>query len=121
MFGATVGERILTTELDWADRSFDGVVVEFDAAIIDEARQALPTRECGGLGEPDFLADQSKLGAQRPKAGSSAVARGGALPGCGRGFPFRSRRWRQCASVPRLRSERDQLPRVRRSCAAYAP
>ena len=41
MFGAPVGsskQRVLATELDATDLSFDRVVVEFDAAVIDEAR-----------------------------------------------------------------------------------
>jgi hypothetical protein len=29
-------------ELDRTDGAFDGIVVEFDAAVIDEAHQALP-------------------------------------------------------------------------------
>lgn len=41
VFGATVGsgkQLVLATELDGTDRSFDRIVVELDAAIIDEAR-----------------------------------------------------------------------------------
>ena len=48
MLGATVGAReqgIFPVERDRADRTLDGIVVELDAAITDEARQALPTRE----------------------------------------------------------------------------
>lgn len=44
----TVGprkQRVFATELDPTDRSFNGVMIEFDAAIVDEARQSLPTRE----------------------------------------------------------------------------
>lgn len=41
VFGATVGsgkQCVLATELDATDRSFDCIVVEFDAAVIDKAR-----------------------------------------------------------------------------------
>lgn len=41
VFGTAVGsgkQRVLATELDATDGSFDGIVVEFDAAVIDEAR-----------------------------------------------------------------------------------
>jgi len=38
-------QRVLSVERDRADGAFDGVVVEFDAAIVDEARQAFPTRQ----------------------------------------------------------------------------
>src|SRR5205823_3957542 len=47
MFGASVRagkQRVLPVERYWADGALDGVVVEFDAAVIDEARQALPAR-----------------------------------------------------------------------------
>jgi hypothetical protein len=48
------------------DGAFDGVVVELDATIIDEARQALPARQrvADGVGEPALLADQGELCAQ---------------------------------------------------------
>ena len=39
MLGTAVGT------CEQSDRSFDRVVVEFDAAIVDEARQAFPTRQ----------------------------------------------------------------------------
>ncbi|MHC2440300.1 hypothetical protein ACVMB0_007675 [Bradyrhizobium sp. USDA 4451] len=45
VLGAAVGackQRILPVERNRADRALDGVVVELDAAIIDEARQPLP-------------------------------------------------------------------------------
>src|SRR5690242_2061720 len=69
MFGTAVGsgkQCVFATELDASDRSFDRVVVEFDSAVIDEARQALPARErvTDGVGELNLLADQSELGAQ---------------------------------------------------------
>jgi hypothetical protein len=86
-------------ELDATDRSFDGIVVEFDASVIDEARQALPARESvtDGLGKLSLLADESQLGAQsgpahRPAVGSSVAARGDVARRYGRGFPFRSHR-----------------------------
>ena len=48
MLSAAVGaceQSIFAIQRDRADGTLDGVVVEFDAAIVDEARQALPTRE----------------------------------------------------------------------------
>jgi hypothetical protein len=44
MFGAAIGaceQRIFPVERDGTDGAFDGVVVEFDATVVDEARQAL--------------------------------------------------------------------------------
>lgn len=69
MLGAAVGsseQRVLATEVDAPDRSFDRVVVEFDLAVIDEVRQPLPARECvaNSGGEFGLLADESLLGAQ---------------------------------------------------------
>ena len=57
MLGATVRtceQRILSVEGDGADRSLDGVVVELDAAVVDEACQPFPAREgvADGLGKP---------------------------------------------------------------------
>ena len=66
MFGATIGtceQCILPIKRDGTDRAFDGVVVELDAAIIDEARQPFPARQGvpDGLGKLALLADQSKF------------------------------------------------------------
>jgi len=66
MLGAAVRpreQRILSVERDRADGSFDGVVVEFDAAVVDEARQAFPARQgvADGIGKFALLADQTKL------------------------------------------------------------
>ena len=46
-------QSIFPVERDGADGAFDGVVVELDAAIIDEARQAFPARQsvADGFGE----------------------------------------------------------------------
>ena len=54
------------TTRSWADGALDGVVVEFDAAVFDEARQALPARQgvSDGLGKLAFLADQTEFYAQ---------------------------------------------------------
>jgi hypothetical protein len=62
MLGTAVGpreQRVLSVERDRADGSFDGVVVKFDAAIIDEAGQALPRRQgvTDGFGEFALLTD----------------------------------------------------------------
>jgi hypothetical protein len=69
MFGASVraGEqRVFPIERDRADGALDGVVVELDAAVIDEARQALPARQgiADGLGKLAFPADQAEFYAQ---------------------------------------------------------
>ena len=62
VFGAAVRtceQSIFAVECDGTDRAFDSIVVEFDAAIIDEARQALPARQgvADGLGKFALLAD----------------------------------------------------------------
>ena len=69
MFGATIGtceQRIFAIERDGADRSFDGIVIDLDAAVVDEAGQAFPSRQgvADRLGELAFLADQAKFRAQ---------------------------------------------------------
>lgn len=69
MLGAAVRsceECILAVERDRADRAFDGVAVDLDAAIVEEARQAIPARErvAYRLGKFCLLADQAKLLAQ---------------------------------------------------------
>lgn len=48
---------------DRADGAFDGVVVELDAAIIDEARQPLPAREriTDGVCKLALLTDQTEF------------------------------------------------------------
>ena len=48
---------------DGADRAFDGVVVELDAAIVDEARQAFPARQgvADGFGEFALLTDKTEF------------------------------------------------------------
>src|SRR4029077_4874320 len=69
MLGAAVGaceQCVLAIERDGTDRSFDSVVVEFDAAIVDEAGQAFPARQgiANGVGELALLADQGQFCAQ---------------------------------------------------------
>ena len=69
MLGASVGtgeQRVLPAERDRADGALDSIVVEFDAAIINEARQALPARQglADGRGKLAFLADQAEFCAQ---------------------------------------------------------
>ena len=62
MFGTAVGsgkQRVLATELDSTDRSFDRIVVEFDTAVINEARQPLPAREGVADGLGDAVASSS--------------------------------------------------------------
>src|SRR5713226_8961750 len=69
MFGATIRaceQRIFAIERDGADRSFDGIVVNLDAPVLDEAGQAFPARQgvADRLGELAFLADQAEFCAQ---------------------------------------------------------
>jgi hypothetical protein len=69
MLGASVGtreQRVLPVERNRADGALDGIVVEFDATVIDEARQALPARQsvADGLCKFAFLADQTEFYAQ---------------------------------------------------------
>src|SRR5580692_296764 len=56
-------QSIFPGERDGADGAFDGVVVELDAAIVDEARQAFPARQgvTDGFSQLALLADQSKF------------------------------------------------------------
>src|ERR1700722_14302744 len=66
MLGTSVGtreQRVFPAERDRADGALDGVVVEFDAAVIDKARQAFPARQSvsDGLGKLAFLADQTEF------------------------------------------------------------
>jgi hypothetical protein len=59
----TCEQSIFPVECDGA---FDGVVVDFDSTIVDEARQAFPARQgvADGFGELALLADQAKLSPQ---------------------------------------------------------
>ena len=53
---------IFPVERDGADRSFDGVVVELDAAVVDEPGQAVPARQdvADCFGELALLTDQGE-------------------------------------------------------------
>ena len=69
MLGATVRaseQGIFPVQRDRADGTLDCVVVELDAAIVEEAGEALPARQCvvDRLGEFALLADQTKFCAQ---------------------------------------------------------
>ena len=69
MLGAAVRtceQCIFPVERDGADGALDGVVVEFDEAIVDEARQAFPARQgvTDGFGELALLADQAEFWTQ---------------------------------------------------------
>src|SRR5437879_13350933 len=66
MLGAAVRtceQCIFPVERDGTDGALDGVVVEFDAAVVDEARQTFPARQgvTDGLGELALLADQAEF------------------------------------------------------------
>src|SRR5262249_13564631 len=65
-FGSAVGpceQRILSGQCDRADGPFDNVVVEFDAAVVDEEPEAFPSRQgiADGHGQFALLADQREL------------------------------------------------------------
>ena len=69
VLAAAVGageERVLAVERDRADGALDGVGVDLDPAVVEEAREALPARErvADRLGELALLADERELGAQ---------------------------------------------------------
>ena len=93
-------QRVLSVERDRADGAFDGVVVEFDAAIVDEARQAFPARQ-GVTDSPRSLrifADHLSETAQVTDAGRLTCARrggraqaGSAPPGVRWAFLLRTR------------------------------
>lgn len=64
VLAAAVGagkERILVIERDQPDCALDHVEVDFDAAVVEEAGEALPVREGGAdcLGELALLADEA--------------------------------------------------------------
>src|ERR1700730_14329979 len=66
MLGASVGtgeQGVLPVERDRADGALDGVVVELDAAVINEARQSLPARQgiADCFSKLAFLADSAEL------------------------------------------------------------
>src|SRR3984893_4620832 len=66
MLGAAVRtceQCIFPVERDRTDGAFDGVVVELDAAIVDEVGQAFPARQgvTDGFGELALLTDQTKF------------------------------------------------------------
>lgn len=66
MLGSGVGageQRIFPIEGDRPDGTFDGIGVDLDAAVIDEACQPVPARErvADGFGEFGLLADKSEL------------------------------------------------------------
>ena len=69
MLAAAIGaceEGVLPIERDRVDLTFDDVAVDLDAAVVEEAGQALPAGEriADRFGKLGFLADQSELGAQ---------------------------------------------------------
>ncbi len=69
MLAAAVGareERVFAIQGDRPDRALDDVGVDLDAAVVEEAGQALPTREriADRFSEFCLLTDQSELGAQ---------------------------------------------------------
>ncbi len=79
MFAAAVRaseQGVLAVERDWADSALDDVGIDLDAAVGNEARQPVPTRQriSDGLREFGLLANQTKLGAQ-PGSNSSAIGR----------------------------------------------
>src|SRR5690606_32671310 len=98
VLGTAVGaceEHILPVECDRTDRALDGVGIDPDAAIVEEAGEPFPARErvADRLGELGLLADQAKL--SRSQGSSSAMI-----------VRLRSRRTarRACAVRPRMSS-----------------
>src|SRR5690606_21624175 len=57
-------ERVLAIERDRPDGSLDGVGIDLDAPVVEEAGEALPAGErvADRLGEPGLLADEFELG-----------------------------------------------------------
>lgn len=69
VLGAAVGsgeQGVLAVEGNCADRAFDHVAVDLDAAVVEEAREPFPARErvADRLGELGLLADPAELLAQ---------------------------------------------------------
>ena len=69
VLGAAVGaskQCIFSVQRDRADGALDGVIVELDAAIVEEPGEALPSRQgvVDRLGEFALLANQTKFSAQ---------------------------------------------------------
>jgi hypothetical protein len=67
VFTATIGageQCILSVQSDRPDRTFDGIGIDPDAAVIDETGQSLSARErvADRVGELGLLADQPELG-----------------------------------------------------------
>jgi hypothetical protein len=124
MLGASVGtreQRVPPVERDRADGALDGVVVEFDATVIDEARQAFPARQgiADGRSKLAFLADQAEFCAQsRLEPVDQATARPfGAPRDFGPGYLSRRRRVQQSVQALSWRSVPDQRRRAHRSHA----
>lgn len=55
-------ERVLAIERDRADRPLDGIGVDLDPAVVEEAREAAPVRErvANDLGELALLTDEGE-------------------------------------------------------------
>jgi hypothetical protein len=52
-------ERVLAVERQWPDAALDGVGVQLDTSVAEEAAEAVPVAQCiaDSLGEPTFAAD----------------------------------------------------------------
>ena len=129
MLGAAVGageQRVLAVEGEGPDGALDDVVVDLDAAVVEEPAQTLPARErvADRLGELGLLADERELVAQprlerlRPAAGCAPGGPRGAPRRNGRGSRPRSGRARRCASAPRLAIGAGPAWQARRSAGA---
>jgi len=59
-------QSILPVQSDGADRALYYIGINFDASVVKEAREAIPTRECVAdrLSELCLLTDQRELGPQ---------------------------------------------------------
>ena len=134
--GAAVGsgeQVVLAAERDGPDRAFDGVGVELDAAVIEEAAKGVPAAQgiADGIGEAAAGRDLGELlSSQAFIAATSGSDWIGACPAArrpsGRGWRSRSHRARRCAAALRPRQGAGRLmhlielaPRMRPTAASW--
>jgi hypothetical protein len=116
--------RRFLPERDRRDGTLDGVIVELDATVIEEAGEGRPAGErvADGLGEGAGGWNAAKLDLEprlhhldeRPGAGVTHMR-------CGPGSNPRSHRVRRSAARPRRRSVSRSLRADRRTCVAREP
>src|SRR4051812_48387870 len=79
VFPATIGtseQRILPVQRDGSDAAFHYIGIDLDAAVVEEAGEAVPARQriADRFSELGLLADQGELGTQ-PGSNSSMINR----------------------------------------------